>query len=187
MPVELGSRGGSDKEIEGSGRDIDEGLGDGVPVGSRGGNDKEIEGSGRDIDEGSGDGVPVGSRGGNDKAIEGGGSDREIEGSLGREIGGTRVLVGIPVESESRGGKDREIEGSGSKIGGGVAVGSGPVLVEYPSSPICHRSVSTYPYIRTRKTDHSRLKTKPLARAAKRREETITLENMISKMKSREA
>jgi len=193
VPVELGSRGGSDKEIEGSGREIDEGLGDGVPVGSRGGNDKEIEGSGREIDEGSGDGVPVGSRGGSDKeiegsgreideglgdgvpvgsrggndnAIEGGGSDREIEGSLGREIEGTRVPVGIPVESESRGGKDREIEGSGSKIGGGVTVGSGPVLVEYPSS---------------------RLKTKPLARAAKRREEKTTLENMISKIKSREA
>jgi hypothetical protein len=110
--------------------------------------------------------VPVGSRGGNDKVIEGGGNDREIVGSPGREIEGTGVVVGIPVESGSRGGKDREIEGSGSKIGGGVTVGSEVVLVEYPSS---------------------RLKTKPLARAAKRREETTALENMISKIKSREA
>ena len=39
-----------------------------------------------------------------------------------------------------------------------------------------------YPQIRTfirRDKVHSRLKTRPLARAAKRREETITLENMI--------
>jgi hypothetical protein len=178
VTVEPESRGGSDREIEGSGREI---VGSGVEVGmtvepeSSGGSDREIEGSGREID---GSGVLVGSRGGNDKVIEGGGSDRESEGS-GREIVGLGpgVVVGISVEPESRGGNDREIDGdgndmvtagSGSRIGfNDVTVGSGGLLVLYPSS---------------------RLKAKPLARAAKRREETRALENMISKTKkSREA
>jgi len=127
-------------------------------LGSRGGSDSEIVGSGSE-NVGPGGGVVVGiaiepwSRGGNDKEIDGSGSEME-----------TRVPVGLG----SRGGNDSEIEGGSRMAGCGVTVGSeiaGGVLESYPSS---------------------RLITRPLARAAKRREEITTLETMISK-KIREA
>jgi len=63
VPDGLGSRGGSDSEIVGSGKEI-EGSGSEmatrlpVGLGSRGGNDSEIEGSGSRI----GCGVAVGSK-----------------------------------------------------------------------------------------------------------------------------
>jgi hypothetical protein len=119
--------------------------------------------------------VGVGSRGGSDKEIEGSGSEMEgtvlvgLESSDGsdKEIVGSgsemvrTVLVGVG----SRGGSDRVNEGSGSTTGVGDTVGSeitGTVLESCPSS---------------------RLKTSPLARAAKSREETTTLANMISRRK----
>jgi len=118
--------------------------------------------------------VLVGSRGGSDK--------------------GDRVPVGVPVGFGSRGGNDREIEGSGSKTGSGVTVGietAGGVLVSYPSSPELHKMTTLqHPKIHTptiKNEHHSRLKARPLAKAAKAREETITLVNMISKEIGREA
>lgn len=96
-----------------------------------------------------------------------------------------RLAVGVTVRLWSRGGNDREIEGSGSKIDSGVTVGSeraGGMLESCPSSPTCQIPPRQYPQIHPfvrRDKIHSRLKTRPLARAAKRREETITLENMI--------
>lgn len=145
-----------------------------VGLGSRGGNDSDGRGTSA--------GVPVelGLRGGSDKDDSGmsvevpvglgsrGGSDRDdnrVPVGLGLRGGNDKddsgVSAGLPVELGLRGGNDRP---SGSKTGCGVIVGSdgAGVLELYPSS---------------------RLKTRPLARAAKAREEMITLDNMISREK----
>ena len=92
---------------------------------------------------------------------------------------GSGVPAGLTIEFWSRGGSDRETEGSGSEtIGCGVTVGS-ERTEEVLVSPECQiTSALANPYIHT-STDHSRLIANPLARAAKRMEDTITLENMI--------
>jgi hypothetical protein len=93
--------------------------------------------------------------------------------------------VGVLVGFVLRGGNDRENEGLGSDSGGGVAgVGSeraGGVLESYPSSPRSQIATLQFPYARAREKCYSRLITRPLARAARRRKETVALENMISK------
>ena len=110
----------------------------------------------------------------------------------GDDEGDGRVVVGVTVRLWSSDGNDRGIEGSGSKIDSGVTVGSeraGGVLESYPSSPTSQIPAAQYLRIHTftrQDKIHSRLKTRPLARAAKRREEMITLENMIFEGKGRE-
>jgi len=103
-----------------------------------------------------------------------------------------RMAVGVTVKLWSRGGNEREIEGSNIEIGFGlgVTVGSerpGGVLELYPSSPTSQIPALQYPrtptFIRRDKI-HSRLRTRPLARAAKIRGEMIALENIIFEKKS---
>ena len=91
-----------------------------------------------------------------------------------------KMMVGMTSEFWSRGGNDREIENPGNMIGDGVAAGSeraGGVLGPCPSSPNTKNPPFSIPEFAHK--DHSRLKTKPLTRAARTREEVITLENMI--------
>jgi len=103
------------------------------------------------------------------------------------------VAVCVPSGPGPRGGNDIENKGSGSEIGCGVAVGSeraGGVLESHPSSPKHRITTHQFPQFYApiiQVGDHSRLKTRPLARAAKRREETITLENMIFEERSCDA
>ena len=98
------------------------------------------------------------------------------------------VVVGTTRELWSRDGNEREIESPGREIGGGVAAGIervGGVLESYSSSPKYQKSALQYSRIRTSKNkNHSRLNTKPLARAARTREEAITLDNMIFRKRS---
>jgi len=134
------------------GSDKGDGVGTGQPAEpeSRGGSDMELEGCGNE-DVGPGSGVLVGIS--DEPAGSEGGSDEETVG-LGAEI-----LPRLPVELGSSGVNDDSVlEGSGSGVGCGDTVGS-ELLELFPSS---------------------RLITRPLARTAKRREETIALVgNMI--------
>lgn len=117
-------------------------------------------------------GVPIGfvSRGGKDRSNEGAGKENEDPGS--------GVVVEILVELGLRGGNDSENEGSGSENGCGVTVGSERDERVLEPSPTMQLKLQ---FIHTQEVGHSRLIARPFARAAKRREEMIALENMIAR------